>query len=106
MKRQALFHSLIMSTTEEAAYVIDGLNNNDVAKIDIHSTDTHGYTELIFAATHFLGISFAPRLKNIGKQSIYAFSSRKTYEKLGYKILPSRTINQKLIEKHWDDILR
>lgn len=106
-ERQALFHSLVMSSAErEAAYVIDGLNNNDVTKVNIHSTDTHGYTELIFAATHFLDISFAPRLKNIGQQCIYAFSSRKTYEKLGYKILPSRTVNQKLIENHWDDILR
>lgn len=106
-ERQALFHSLVMSSAErEAAYVIDGLNDNDVPKINIHSTDSHGYTELIFATTHFLNISFAPRLKSIGKQNIYAFSSRKTYEKQGYKILPSRTINQTLIEKHWDDILR
>lgn len=60
----------------------------------------HGYTELIFTAAHLFGISFVPRLKGIGKQSIYAFSSVKTYEKLGYKILPSRTIKLKLIEKH------
>jgi TnpA family transposase len=106
-ERQALFHSLLMSAADrEAAYVIDGLNDNNVSKINIHSTDTHGYTELIFAGTHLLGISFAPRLKRVGKQSIYAFSSVKTYEKLGYKILPSRTINQKLIDKYWDDILR
>lgn len=106
-ERQALFHSLVMSSQDrEAAYVIDGLNDNNVSKVNIHSTDTHGYTELIFAATHLLGISFAPRLKRIGKQTIYAFSGVKTYEKLGYKILPSRTINQKLIENHWDDVLR
>ncbi|MFX6218242.1 Tn3 family transposase, partial [Acinetobacter baumannii] len=39
-------------------------------------------------------------------QKIYAFSAQKSYETLGYKILPSRTINQKQIEQHWDDILR
>lgn len=50
--------------------------------------------------------SFAPRIKNIGRQRIYAFSARDTYEKRGYKILPSRIINQKLIAEHWDDILR
>lgn len=106
-ERQALFHSLVMSSSErEAAYVIDGLNDNDVSKISIHSTDTHGFTESIFAATHFLGISFAPRLKNIGKQAIYAVSTKKTYEDKGYKILPSRAINQKIIKKHWDDVLR
>ncbi|MCD8543216.1 MAG: transposase, partial [Gammaproteobacteria bacterium] len=44
--------------------------------------------------------------KNIGKQCIYAFSSKETYAKRGYKILPSRAINQKLIAEHWDDILR
>ena len=43
---------------------------------------------------------------NIGKQCIYAFSSKKTYQKLGYKVLPSRPIQQKLIKRHWDDILR
>ncbi len=106
-ERQSLFHSLVMSASErEAAYVIDGLNNNDVPNIDIHSTDTHGYTESIFAATHFLDISFAPRLKKIGRQCIYAFSAKKTYENKGYKILPSRTINQDIIKTHWDDVLR
>lgn len=106
-ERQSLFHALVMSSTErEAPYVLDGLLENNVTKVNIHSTDTHGYSETIFAATHFMGVSFAPRIKQIGKQHIYAFSSIKTYKKRGFKILPSRTINWKLIEKHWNDILR
>jgi TnpA family transposase len=106
-ERQALFHPLVMSSTDrEAAYVIDGLLDNDVVKVGIHSTDTHGYSEIIFAATHFLDITFAPRIKNISNQTLYAFSTQKTYRKHGYKILPSRTINQKLIEHYWEDILR
>ena len=105
--RQVLFHHTVISASErEAAYVIDGLNNMDVPKIDIHSTDTHGYTELIFATMHFLSTSFAPRIKNIARQKIYAFSTKKSYEKLGYKILPCRPIRQKLIAEHWEDILR
>ncbi len=105
--RHVLFHHHVMSSSErEAAYVIDGLNNMNVTKIDIHSTDSHGYTELIFSAMHLLGTTFAPRLKNIGKQKIYAFSTKKSYQKLGYKLLPSRPISQKLIENHWEDILR
>ena len=106
-ERQALFHSTVISSSDrEAAYVIDGLNDNDVVKTDIHSTDTHGYTELIFAATHFIDVTFAPRIKNLAEQTLYAFSSKSTYEKKGYKILPSRTINQKILKKHWEDILR
>jgi len=105
-ERQLLFHVLVISSSErEAAYVIDGLLQNEVIKSNIHSTDTHGFTESVFAATHFIGIAFAPRFKDIGDQKIYAFSARQTYEKRGYKILPSRTIDLKLIEKGWDDIL-
>jgi len=105
--RHVLFHHHVMSSSErEAACVIDGLINNQAEKIDVHSTDSHGYTELIFAATHFINTTFAPRIKNIGKQNIYAFHAKQSYEKLGCRILPSRTINQRLIAKHWDDILR
>lgn len=105
--KQSLFYSTVISASErEAAYVIDGLLHNDVIKSNIHSSDMHGYTESIFAATHFIGTSFAPRFKSLSKQCIYAFSSQKTYAKKGFKILPSRTINVNLIREHWDDILR
>jgi len=58
-----------MSAAErESAYVVDGLMRNDVVRSDIHSTDSHGYAEAIFAVTHLLGISYAPRIKNIGDQ--------------------------------------
>ena len=106
-ERQVLFYSTVISASaREAAYVIDGLNHHKVIKVDIHSTDSHGYTELIFATTHFMRTSFAPRLKHISQQRIYGFSTAETYKKKGYQIVPSRTINQKLIKAHWEDILR
>lgn len=107
-ERQSLFHNTVFSSSDrEAPYVIDGLMENPVpVEGQVHSTDTHGFTEQIFAATHFLGVGFAPRLKNLCRQRIYGFSAKKTYRKKGYKLLPSRTINQKLILRHWDDILR
>ena len=105
--RHSLFYSTVMSASErEAAYVIDGLLHNHVVKSNIHSTDMHGFTETIFAATHFMGTSFAPRFKNISRQQIYAFSSKKTYARKGYQILPSRPITQKIIKESWDDVLR
>lgn len=106
-ERQALFHSLVMSASErEAAYVYDGLLDNEVEQYDIHSTDTHGYREGIFAAAPFMGISYAPRIKNIVDQKIYSFSAKKTYEAKGYKVLPSGQINQCLIRENWDNIMR
>lgn len=105
--KHSLFYSTVISASErEAAYVIDGLLHNNVVKSDIHSTDMHGFTETIFAATHFIGTSFAPRFKNISHQRIYGFSTKQTYANKGYKILPSRLINQSIIREHWDDILR
>ena len=39
---------MMSAADRESAYVIDGLMQNEVVKSDIHSTDTHGYTEAIF----------------------------------------------------------
>jgi TnpA family transposase len=106
-ERHFLFHSTVISSAErEAAYVIDGLMHNDVVKSDIHSTDTHGYSEVIFATTFLLGFTFAPRIQNLGRRQLYAFEKRKSYEERGYTVLPDAYIDTELIETHWDDILR
>ena len=106
-ERQALTHALVFSSSDrEAAYVLDGLVDNSAALSLVHSTDTHGFTEQIFGAANLMGISFAPRIANLHQQRLYGFSTRRTYQKMRYPLLPSRTINQKLILNQWDDILR
>lgn len=105
-ERNLLWHSLVFSASErESAYVIDGLMHNDVIKSDIHSTDTHGYSEAIFAATHLLGVSYAPRIKNLKKQTLYIFKSGK-YGHSDWSVQPTKYINEAIIEECWDDILR
>lgn len=102
-----LFYSTVINPADrEAAYVIDGLLHNEVVQSDIHSTDTHGYSEIIFAVTHLLGISFAPRIKDFRDQHLYAFESSADLKNLNYVILPTGKINTSLIEEQWDDILR
>lgn len=89
--RDLMWHSTVISSSErEAAYVIDGLMHNDVIKNDVHSTDTHGYSEVIFGATHLLGFEFAPRIKGLGRQQLCAFKNRKYYEEQGHILLPDR----------------
>ena len=78
---------------------------NDVVKSDIHSTDSHGYTEAIFGMTHLLGFSFAPRIKGIGKQTLYIFKP-KNRTRDDWQIKPDKTINDALIRENWDDLLR
>lgn len=99
------YSDVISSSEREAGYVIDGLMNNDVIQSDIHSTDTHGYSEIIFGITHLLGISFAPRIKNFKDQQLYSFEEISSFKTSGYKILPVKKINLKLITENWDSIL-
>jgi TnpA family transposase len=106
-ERNLLWHSLVFSAAErESAYVIDGLMRNDVVKSDIHSTDTHGYSEAIFAVTYLLGFSYAPRIKNLKKQTLYTFKTLKKTNYPGWNIIPDKYINRNIIEETWDDVLR
>lgn len=110
-ERHLLFYSTVISSSErEAGYVIDGLMNNEVIKSNIHSTDTHGYTEIIFGLTHLLGFSFAPRIKDFKDKNLYCFDSesKKSFEEKNFKILPdsNKYINVKVIKESWDDVLR
>jgi TnpA family transposase len=36
-----------------------------------HTTDTAGYTELVFAMFDLLGLQFSPRIKDLGSQRLY-----------------------------------
>ena len=82
--------------------------HNDVVKSDIHSTDTDGYSEVVFGVTNLLGFAFAPRLKNLKAKTLYSFHehTRRAYQAKEFRILPAKYINEELIEKHWDDTLR
>lgn len=105
--RELMWHSTVISSAErEAAYVIDGLMHNDVVKSDVHSTDSHGYSKIIFAVTHLLGFEFAPRIKGLGGHLLYAFKPRKHYEEQGHALLPDHIVREDYIEEQWDDVLR
>lgn len=107
-KRHLLYYSTVMSSSiREAAYVIDGLMHNSVVKSEIHSTDTNGYSEVVFTVTHFLSIFSAPRIKGIKHQILSTFAGYKSkYKAEDYKILPTHTTNREIIEEFYDEILR
>lgn len=73
--RHRLFYSTTFtSSTREAPYVVDGLLYNEVVESTIHSTDTHGITEVNFAVTYLLKVAFAPRVHAFQDQQFYAFA--------------------------------
>ena len=78
---------------------------NDVVKSDIHSTDSHGYTEAIFGMTHLSGLSFAPRIKGVGKQTLYIFKPDRPRDH-DWIIAPDKTINETLIRENRDALMR
>jgi TnpA family transposase len=92
-------------THGEAAYTLDKILDNET-ELDIkeHTTDTGGYTDLIFALFDLLGMQFAPRLKDISDTRLYCIDSKKTYQHI--QPIITRKINLHLIRQHWDDMLR
>lgn len=102
-----LFYSTAFSSADhEAPYMVDGLMHNRVIESDAHSTDTGGSSEVIFAITALLGISFRPRLAKIHETTLYSIDAVSTYRESGYRITPDAKINFELLIENWDEILR
>jgi TnpA family transposase len=79
-------------------------------KSDIHSTDAFGFSELVFAVSHLLGFSYAPRFKNLQRQRLYIFRSRKGSDRgsdrSAWKIKPAGYADDEIVIQQWDEILR
>ena len=80
--------------------------HNEVVKSDIHSTDAFGFSELVFAVSHVLGFSYAPRFKNLERQRLYIFRSRKGSDCSAWKIKPAGYADDEIVIQQWDEILR
>jgi TnpA family transposase len=96
--------NVITATVRDATHTLDGiLDNQTVLPITEHTTDTHGYTEMIFGAYDLLGLRFAPRIRDLDRQQLYRHGAPPeavTAELLKQKIRPE------LITPYWDDLLR
>jgi TnpA family transposase len=61
---------------------------------------------MIFGTMHLLGFSYAPRIKNLKRQRLYTFKSRRVWDRAQVKVAPSGYIDTQIIEDNWDDMLR
>jgi TnpA family transposase len=108
-ERGILFYANVFSSSDrDAIYVIDGLLHNECIQSDVHSTDTHGYTEMVFAISYLMKVTFAPRIKDIAGVSLVSFDKikSKVANKQDMPIQPNHYIKEEKIKKHWDSILR
>jgi TnpA family transposase len=109
-KGRLTFGTVISPSERESNFVVDALFHNEDVISDTHSTDTHGYTEIVFGICYMLGVEFTPRIKRYHEQLLYTFKdkTRKSYEGLNYKILPDKGmyVNEQIIIEQWNLILR
>jgi hypothetical protein len=70
---------VISSTIRDATYVLDEILNNETdLTIVEHTTDTAGYTDLVFCLFDLLGMQFSPRLRDIGDRQLYKLKTDST----------------------------
>lgn len=100
------FYVQVISTrVHEAPYMLNGLLNHETQlDIQLHATDTKGFSDHIFALCHLLGFRFAPRIRRFGHLRLYPIKSKSTYPTL--KPIMGRRINTDLIYENWYPLLR
>jgi TnpA family transposase len=77
------YTQVITCHVRQAPYILDGLLYHAThLEPREHYTDTHGYTELIFAVCHLLGIRFAPRLKDLPEQRLWRLPGAEVYPQI------------------------
>jgi len=96
---------VIPATVRDATYVLDAILDNETELTILeHATDTAGYTDLVFCLFDVLGMQFASRLRDLGDQQLYRLSRDQRVGRLAPRF--KGTIQQDLILRHWDDMLR
>jgi TnpA family transposase len=102
----AVFSTKVISCSpREALYVLDGLlDNNTILQIREHTTDTHGYTEIIFALCYLLGYSFMPRIRDLKDQQLYRVDRNVDYGV--FTPLLNKTADLDIVVEQWEAMLR
>lgn len=99
-----LAYDRFLETLPNNTYAQDGLlyNESDL-ELEEHYTDTHGYTEINFAAFAMLGKHFCPRIRKISNQRIYRIDTNRDYGVLAPLVnRKDRTIKMDWIIEQWD----
>ena len=100
--RYTVFSSQVLScSVREWVAVLDGLLGNDTSLHPrIHTTDTHGYTDHMFALSWLLGFMFAPRIRDVGGTRLWLPEGVNVGD-LG-SIFQSRRASLQGFKENWD----
>lgn len=107
-KALCISSQIIRCGASEIAAMLAGIIHHATnAKVESHSTDTHGQSLVAFAFTYLLGIDLRPRIKGIGRIKLYKADgtiAQSNYSNL--KEVMTRPINWQLIIENYDQIIR
>ena len=68
----------------DATYLLDEyLDNETELSLLEHTTDTAGYTEIVFALFDLLGLRFSPRIRDLGDQRLFRVERQKRHPTWG-----------------------
>ena len=93
----------IECTDRDAPFVLDGvLYHESDLDLEEHYTDTHGYTEINFAAGAMIGIRFCPRIHRLHRQRIYCADPARDHGVLEPVLKRGRrSVNFRLLAEQW-----
>lgn len=100
------FQGMVIPGTErDSLYILEGLLEQP-SELQPHqiSTDTAGYSDLVFGIFGLLGYQFSPRIADPGKSKIWRINQQADYKELNP--FSKNKIRVDIIEKHWADILK
>jgi len=102
----ACIHSqLTTCSASEVAAMLQGLLHHCTdANIEANYTDTHGASVVAFAFCHLLGFRLLPRLKRIGKATLYRPDDGSSYP--GLEQILTRPIRWQLIAQQYDQLVK
>ena len=97
----------IPTTLRDATFVLDAIldNETDLA-IAEHSTDTSGYTELVFAVFDLLGLRFTSRIRDLKEQTLYRSRQRNLSATPNLAPCLTGVLHEPPIAAQWDELLR
>lgn len=100
------FHGMVVpGTLRDSLFLLDGLLENKTGLDPKEITsDTAGYSDVIFGLFFLLGYQFSPRLADAGEARFWRIDRTADYGPLDG--LARSRINTKTIEDNWDDLLR
>jgi len=95
------------TTIRDSTYVLDEvLDNETELSIVEHTTDTAGFTDLIFALFDLLDIRFSPRIRDIGSLQLYRTDAIDLTPFVRIRDQVGGFVDRQHVIDGWDDILR